>query len=72
MEIERAKGGKLNANVILELEELKPKESKLFSMYLKDNMQSRAICYLYTDDCNNPNDILKSVKNLYEKLYTER
>lgn len=44
MEIEHAKGGKLNANVILELEELKLKESKLFSMYLKDNMQRRTIC----------------------------
>ena len=50
---------------------------KLISMYLKDNMQNQPISELYTDDkktkcSSNPNDILKSAKNFYEKLYTKR
>ena len=43
---------------------------------MKQNMQNQAISELYTDDkrskySSNPNDILKSAKNLYELLYTE-
>ena len=39
-------------------------------------MQNQAISELYTDDkkskySSNPNDILKSAKNLYELLYTK-
>ena len=39
-------------------------------------MQNQALSELYTDDkkpkySSNPNDILKSAKNLYELLYTE-
>ena len=38
-------------------------------------MQNGTISQLYTDDkkseySSNPNDILKSAKNVYEKLYT--
>ena len=50
---------------------------KLISMCLKDNTQNQTISELYTDDrktkyFSNPNDILKSAKNVYEKLYTKR
>ena len=39
-------------------------------------MQNRTLCELNTDDkkpkySSNPNDILKSAKNFYEKLYTK-
>ena len=40
-------------------------------------MQNQTMSELYTDDkktkySSNPNDILKSAKNFYEKLYTKR
>ena len=46
-------------------------------MYLKDNMQNQTTSELYTEDkktkySSNPNYILKSAKNFYEKLYTKR
>ena len=46
--------------------------SKRISMYWEDNMQNRTISELYTNDkktkySSNPNDILKSAKNFYEK-----
>ena len=37
---EYAKGAHLNANIILSLEDLKIKASRLTQMYLKDNMQN--------------------------------
>ena len=50
---------------------------KLVSRYLKGNMQNQTMSELYTDDkktkySSNPNDILKSAENFYEKLYTKR
>ena len=46
-------------------------------MYLKDNMQNQITSELYTEDkktkySSNPNYILKSAKNFYEKFYTKR
>ena len=43
---------------------------------MKQNMQIGTISELYTDDkkqeySSNPNDILKSAKDYYEKLYTK-
>ena len=42
----------------------------------KDNMQNQKMTELYTDDkktkySSNPNDLLKSVPNFYEKLYSK-
>ena len=50
---------------------------KLISMHFKDNMQNQTVSELYADDnktkySSNPNDILKSVENFYEKVYTKR
>ena len=46
-------------------------------MHFKDNMQNQTVSELYADDnktkySSNPNDILKSVENFYEKVYTKR
>ena len=51
--------------------------SKHISMCLKDNIQNPSISELYTDQkktnySSNTNDILKSAKNFYEKIYTKR
>ena len=72
---EHSKGAKLRVNIILELEG--KNTPKLISMFLKDSMQSQTISELCTDDkkteySSNPNDILKSAKNFYEKLCTKR
>ena len=72
LESEHAKGAKLRVYIILELE-----GEKLISMYLKDNMNNQTSSELYTDDkktenFSNPNNILKSTKDFYEKLYTKR
>ena len=61
----------------LELKDLNLKASKLISMNLKNNMQNQTISWIYWDDketkySSNPNDILKSAENFYEKLYTMR
>ena len=61
----------------LELKDLNLKASKLISMNLKNNMQNQTISWIYWDDketkySSNPNDILKSAENFYEKLYTIR
>ena len=49
---------------------------ELISMYLKHNKKNQAISELYTNDektsyFSNPNDILKSYENFYEKVYTK-
>ena len=67
---EHAKGAKLRGNIILKLQD--EKRSKTYSNVLKIKPYSE----LYTDDnkkyFNNPNDIVKSGKNFYEKLNTKR
>ena len=45
-------------------------------MYLKDNMRNQKMSELYTADkktkySSNLNDLLKSVPNFYEKLYSK-
>ena len=72
---EHSKGAKFRVNIILELEG--KNTPKPISMFLKDSMQSQTISELCTDDkkteySSNPNDILKSAKNFYEKLCTKR
>ena len=49
---------------------------ELISMYLKHNKKTQTISELYTDEektsyFSNPNDILKSSENFYEKVYTK-
>ena len=75
LENKQAKGAKLRAKIKWELEG--EKCSKIFFKVLeRRNMQNQTISELYTDDnkskhSSNPTDILKSAKNLYEKLYTK-
>lgn len=59
-----------------ELYQLESEHTKLISMYLKHNKKNQAISELYTNDektsyFSNPNDILKSYENFYEKVYTK-
>ena len=62
----------------LRLKGLRAKNApRLISMRLKDNMPNQTISELNTDDkktkyFGNPNDIHKSTKNFYEKLYSKR
>ena len=70
LESEYEKSAKLRGNIILKLQD--EKRSETYSNVLKIKQYSE----LYTDDnkkyFNNPNDVVKSGKNFYEKLNTKR
>ena len=69
LESKQTKGAKIRANIRWDLEGKTC--SKTFFKFLKD----KTILELYTDDqkskySSNPNELLKSAKNVYENLYT--
>ena len=75
LENKQTKGSKFYGNIKWELES--EKCSKTFFKVLEmQNMQNQTISDLYADDnksriSNNPQDIVKLVKNYYEKIYTK-
>ena len=70
LESEHAKGAKLRGNIILKLQD--EKRSKTYFSVLKIKPYSELDTYDNKKYFNKPNDIVKSGKNLYEKLSTKR